>query len=52
MMEKFEEKDGFIILKDAVGVCTLINPWNYPLAGKLGPALAAGCTVIVKPTDL
>ena len=39
-------------LKEAVGVCGLIIPWNYPLlltAWKLAPALAAGCTVIVKP---
>ncbi|TLU66396.1 aldehyde dehydrogenase family protein [Thalassotalea litorea] len=38
----------------AVGVCVLINPWNYPLSqlvGKLGPALAAGCTVVVKPSE-
>jgi aldehyde dehydrogenase (NAD+) len=54
MMEEVEEKGGFKILHEAVGVCTLINPWNYPLAqlaGKLGPALAAGCTVIVKPAE-
>ena len=39
-------------LKEAVGVCGLIVPWNYPLlltAWKLGPAIAAGCTVIIKP---
>ena len=38
-----------------VGVCGLITPWNYPislLSWKLGPALAAGCTVIVKPTTI
>lgn len=37
-----------------VGVCVLINPWNYPLSqlvGKLGPALASGCTVVVKPAE-
>jgi succinate-semialdehyde dehydrogenase / glutarate-semialdehyde dehydrogenase len=36
-----------------VGVCALITPWNYPvslLSWKLGPALASGCTMIVKPT--
>lgn len=39
-------------LKEPVGVAGLIVPWNYPLmlaAWKLGPAIAAGCTVIVKP---
>lgn len=38
-----------------VGVCALITPWNYPvslLSWKLGPALAAGCSVVVKPTSV
>ena len=38
-----------------VGVCGLITPWNYPvslLSWKLGPALATGCTVVVKPTSV
>ncbi len=38
-----------------VGVCGLITPWNYPvslLSWKLGPALAAGCTAVVKPTTV
>ena len=38
-----------------VGVCGLITPWNYPvslLSWKLGPALATGCTVVVKPTEV
>lgn len=38
-----------------VGVCGLITPWNYPvslLSWKLGPALAAGCTCVVKPTEI
>jgi len=38
----------------AIGVCVLINPWNYPLSqliGKLGPAMATGCTVVVKPSE-
>jgi acyl-CoA reductase-like NAD-dependent aldehyde dehydrogenase len=38
-----------------VGVCALITPWNYPvslLSWKLGPALASGCSVIVKPTSV
>lgn len=43
-----------LTLKEPVGVAALIVPWNYPLmllAWKLGPALAAGCTVIVKPAE-
>ncbi|TVR51278.1 MAG: aldehyde dehydrogenase family protein [Puniceicoccaceae bacterium] len=43
------------VLYQPVGVCGLITPWNYPvslLSWKLGPALAAGCTVIVKPTTV
>jgi aldehyde dehydrogenase (NAD+) len=54
LMDEVEEKEGFIILREAVGVCTLINPWNYPLsqlAGKIGAALAAGCTMVVKPAE-
>ncbi|GAB4425134.1 MAG: NAD-dependent succinate-semialdehyde dehydrogenase [Bacteroidia bacterium] len=38
-----------------VGVCGLITPWNYPvslLSWKLGPALATGCSVVVKPTEI
>ncbi|HTS17930.1 MAG TPA: aldehyde dehydrogenase family protein [Verrucomicrobiae bacterium] len=41
-------------LREPVGVAALIIPWNYPLlmaAWKLGPALAAGCTVILKPAE-
>ncbi|MCX5870785.1 MAG: NAD-dependent succinate-semialdehyde dehydrogenase [Deltaproteobacteria bacterium] len=41
-----------IVLKEPVGVCAAITPWNYPsavISRKAAPALAAGCTVIVKP---
>jgi acyl-CoA reductase-like NAD-dependent aldehyde dehydrogenase len=41
-------------LKEPVGVCAQIIPWNYPLlmaAWKLAPALAAGCTVVLKPAE-
>jgi succinate-semialdehyde dehydrogenase/glutarate-semialdehyde dehydrogenase len=43
------------VIYQPVGVCALITPWNYPislLSWKLGPALAAGCTVVVKPTPI
>jgi (Z)-2-((N-methylformamido)methylene)-5-hydroxybutyrolactone dehydrogenase len=42
------------ILKEALGVCAFIVPWNSPLllvAWKLAPALAAGCTVVIKPSE-
>src|SRR5207244_6970189 len=42
----------FYSLKEPVGVCGQIIPWNYPLmmaTWKLAPALAAGCTVVLKP---
>ncbi|MDK2124999.1 NADP-dependent succinate-semialdehyde dehydrogenase [Parachitinimonas caeni] len=43
-----------LVLKQPVGVCAAITPWNFPAAmitRKVGPALAAGCTVIVKPAS-
>ncbi|MFN8530927.1 MAG: NAD-dependent succinate-semialdehyde dehydrogenase [Anaerolineae bacterium] len=43
-----------LVLRQPVGVCALITPWNFPaamLTRKLGPALAAGCTVICKPAE-
>lgn len=43
------------VIYQPIGVCGLITPWNYPvslLSWKLGPALAAGCTVVVKPTTV
>ena len=39
-------------MKQPVGPCLLITPWNFPLAmgtRKIGPAVAAGCTMVVKP---
>ncbi len=43
-----------IVLKQPIGVCAAITPWNFPAAmitRKVGPALAAGCTIIVKPAS-
>ncbi|HLU30892.1 MAG TPA: aldehyde dehydrogenase family protein [Acidimicrobiia bacterium] len=43
-----------IVLKEPVGVAALITPWNYPIlmaAQKIAPALAAGCTAILKPAE-
>ncbi len=51
----FEERIGnSVVFKEARGVVALITPWNYPIhqiTAKLGPALAAGCTVVVKPAN-
>lgn len=44
-----------LIAHEAIGVCGLITPWNWPLnqiVTKLAPALAAGCTVVLKPSEL
>ncbi|WP_442574959.1 NAD-dependent succinate-semialdehyde dehydrogenase [Microbacterium sp. F51-2R] len=44
-----------IVSQHAVGPCFLITPWNFPLAmatRKIAPALAAGCTVVIKPAEL
>ena len=53
---KFEEQVGnSLVLRDAVGVVGAITPWNYPLhqiALKVAPALAAGCTVVLKPSEV
>ncbi len=43
-----------VVMKEPVGVVAAVTPWNFPLAmitRKLGPALAAGCTIIVKPAE-
>jgi betaine-aldehyde dehydrogenase len=43
------------VVREPVGVCALITPWNYPMlqiSWKLAPALAAGCTAVVKPSEV
>ncbi len=43
------------VIREPVGVCGQISPWNYPLlqaSWKLAPALAAGCTVVMKPSEI
>ncbi|WP_407675346.1 NADP-dependent succinate-semialdehyde dehydrogenase [Paraburkholderia sprentiae] len=43
-----------VVVKEPVGVCAAITPWNFPAAmitRKVGPALAAGCTIVVKPAE-
>ncbi len=44
----------YVTLKQAVGVCAIITPWNFPMAmltRKIAPALAVGCSAIVKPAE-
>jgi len=52
---KFEELRGAsLIRREPVGVCGLITPWNWPMnqvVAKVAPALAAGCTVVLKPSE-
>ena len=52
----FEEKVGHsLVVREPIGVVAAITPWNYPLhqiAAKVAPALAAGCTVVLKPSEV
>jgi succinate-semialdehyde dehydrogenase / glutarate-semialdehyde dehydrogenase len=44
----------YLVIKQAMGVCAAITPWNFPIAmitRKVAPALAAGCTVVIKPAE-
>ena len=44
-----------MVLKQPIGVCVAITPWNFPIAmitRKIAPALAAGCTIVIKPAEL
>jgi aldehyde dehydrogenase (NAD+) len=53
---QFEETRGSTaILREPVGVCGFITPWNWPInqiACKVAPALAAGCTIVLKPSEV
>jgi aldehyde dehydrogenase (NAD+) len=53
---EFEEQLGqSTVLKEPIGVCGLITPWNWPInqiACKVAPALAAGCTMLLKPSEI
>ena len=52
---KFEEQRGAtLIVKEPIGVCGMITPWNWPInqiAVKVFPAMAAGCTMVLKPSQ-
>jgi aldehyde dehydrogenase (NAD+) len=53
---QFEELKGTTLMrKEPIGVCGLITPWNWPMnqiACKVAPALAAGCTMVLKPSEI
>ena len=53
---EFEQRRGTTrIVKEPVGVCALITPWNWPLnqiVCKVAPAIAAGCTMVLKPSEI
>jgi len=53
---EFSEKRGStMVVKEPIGVCALITPWNWPLnqiVCKVAPAIAAGCTVVLKPSEI
>jgi acyl-CoA reductase-like NAD-dependent aldehyde dehydrogenase len=50
-----KQQGGTLIVKEPVGVCALITPWNWPMnqiVCKVAPALLAGCTMVLKPSEL
>lgn len=53
---QFEEPKGSMLMrKEPIGVCGFITPWNWPMnqtACKVAPALAAGCTMVLKPSEI
>jgi len=54
-LPQFDNNRRLLVLKQPIGVCAGITPWNFPLAmitRKVAPALAAGCPVIIKPAEL
>ena len=49
-----DQNRRLLVLKQPIGVCAAITPWNFPIAmitRKVAPALAAGCTVVIKPAE-
>jgi len=54
-LPQFDNNKRLLVMKQPIGVCAAITPWNFPLAmitRKVAPALAAGCPVIIKPAEL
>ena len=58
ILKKFEweeRKGNYLLRREPVGVCGLITPWNWPInqiVCKVAPALAAGCTMVLKPSEV
>src|SRR3954468_15921353 len=51
----FDNNRRLMVIRQSIGVCAAITPWNFPLAmitRKVAPALAAGCPVVIKPAEL
>ena len=54
-LPQFDNNRRLAVIRQPIGVCAAITPWNFPLAmitRKVAPALAAGCTVVIKPAEL
>jgi succinate-semialdehyde dehydrogenase/glutarate-semialdehyde dehydrogenase len=54
-LPQFDNNRRLMVIKESIGVCAAITPWNFPLAmitRKVAPALAAGCPVVIKPAEL
>ena len=54
-LPQFDNNRRLMLIKQPIGVCAAITPWNFPIAmitRKVAPALAAGCTVVIKPAEL
>lgn len=55
MAWEYEVGQDGVVVHEPIGVCVLITPWNWPLnqiACKVGPALIAGCTMVLKPSEI
>ena len=55
VLPQFDNNRRLMVVKQPIGVCAAITPWNFPIAmitRKVAPALAAGCTVVIKPAEL
>ena len=51
---RYAQDKRMLVMKQAIGVCAAITPWNFPMAmitRKVAPAIAAGCTIVIKPAE-
>ncbi|MDX1669567.1 MAG: NAD-dependent succinate-semialdehyde dehydrogenase, partial [Limnobacter sp.] len=54
VLESTKSNQELLVIKQGIGVCAAITPWNFPIAmitRKVAPALAAGCSVVIKPAE-